>query len=237
MNCLYTLNYDNYMCQNARESFQAAAHRWHCAYFELQDDFELYGEYNKVLGIKKHLMSCEKVLYMDADMLIRVDTPNPFELFTSDKVYVVKDTVEGWDQERLSFFKEEVSDAWIHWGHAVLGHSGDGKAFANSCHEWFFNAGWFLCQPRAIEKEIDLFIKTIPGGLTTKRQGRPEQGLWNCMLKSADKIEYVGREWNFIDPECSNGKMDCYIYHFTGLSHEHLKQIIPTYDWKTVPRS
>lgn len=221
------------MCPNARESFVAAAKRWRCAYSEAQEiSPNIYAHFHKITFMKKHLMSYEQVLYLDADMLIRADAPSPFELFAGNNVYTVRDAQEGWEPARLQAFRAEITDPWLTDASRLLGLSCD----LTGCEDWFFNSGMFLLRPMALKDQIDQFIAAMPVPYPRPKweQGKLEQAMWNCVLKAANRIELINREWNSVEPDTS-GVMQTYIYHFTGTNWEWLRQRLPGYDWKSIP--
>lgn len=238
MNCLFVLNFDNLLCSNARQSFQHAASRWKCDFFELTElNPNVYGHFHKITGIRDYLSDYAQVLYLDADTLIRADAPNPFTVFEGNSVYAVRDAKPDWPPERLKLFKSEVTDPWLIEAQNILGS----KLPIENCERWFVNTGMFLLRPKAAKDSIDLFISRMPKKRDPAHerpkweQGKLEQALWNGVLKLTSPVEHISVDWNYVEPDVSTGRMQHYIYHFTGLNWEWLRQIQPIYDWQSVP--
>ena len=120
MNYVVTLNIGNVLFDNSRKSMIDAAYRWGCGFHEITENWvqkpSIY--FNKIVGIDE-LSKREKVegvFYVDADTLIRNDTPNPFEVFPDrSKLYGVTDVLPISEQNiaqkiRLCF---PLSKNWI----------------------------------------------------------------------------------------------------------------------------
>lgn len=234
MNAIFVLNINDKMFQNSRDSIKEACYRWGCNYFELNDN--LVGDqdvcFNKIVGIKKYWIesNVDGILYLDSDILIRNDAPNPFELFSdSTKVYAVKDCFNGWsDEETLSNYRIDVSDAWLREVHNILKYDVDIDEIVTSCPSWFFNAGVFLLRPENVMEEIDIFIDNIP---KNRVAGRIEQAMWNYILHVKNRVELIDYTWNSLNRDVSDGIMHSYIYHFTGFNWQPLKKALPIYKW------
>lgn len=88
MNILATINTGDFMLQNVRESFQDAAARWGCEYVEITEPVGGCEDY--WLDIKMSLWKSpgfagRRVVYFDADVLIRDDCPSPFDAVPAGK--------------------------------------------------------------------------------------------------------------------------------------------------------
>jgi lipopolysaccharide biosynthesis glycosyltransferase len=214
----------------------SASQRWNCKFYEMTEN--LVGSqnvcFNKVVGIKDYWSKhpeIDRILYIDSDILIRNDTPNPFELFNDcNYIYAVKDVyADIWDSNRLEEYRRDVIDPWVMKVHHTLKYDVDINEWINTYPKWFFNAGMFIITPKNHINEINLFIDNIP---IENVHGRIEQAMWNYILKYSDKVRLIGYEWNYINPDISDGNMKHYIYHFTGKNWILLKQKLPTYNWK-----
>lgn len=235
MNCIITLNINNYLCNNARQSMLAASKQWGCDFYEITEN--LVGNqnvcFNKLVGIKKYYIEhpdIDKILYIDADVLIRDDAPNPFTLFLEPNIYAARDAYDFWDDSRLNEYHNDVTDKWLYEVHQILRLDVDISNLVNTCSEWFFNAGVFIITPSIHMNEIDYFIQNIP---TKPVSGRIEQAMWNYILKVKNKVSLFGQEWNRLNPIILFGSMNCYIYHFTGDRWKELKEVLPIYNWRT----
>ena len=235
MNYIVTLNLNNYLCDNARQSMMDASLRWNCEFYEITKS--IVGSpapcFNKICGIKELMekKDVDVVFYVDADILIRDDTPNPFELCTSDGVYVVKDMIDSFDGHEKLIWRSMVSDMWLREAHHILRFELDIDELIHTSPQWFFNAGMFLFNVKSNMDFIDLFIKKMPSNPVSDRI---EQSMMNYMLKHWNKIIHVDKTWNRIDPSLSSGNMEDYIYHFTGFGDvdQTYKTLLLTYNWK-----
>lgn len=231
-NCLLTLNLNNHLTENARSSFQFACQKWKCCYEEIAEN--LVGDQNICFNKLKAVDILSKkycgILYVDADILIRSDTPNPFELFTDRNfVYAIKDVYPHYEENWLkNTYRSDVIDPWLKKSHEILKLTTNFDSLSSTVYDWFFNAGVFLCYPSNIQHELNLFLNNIPG---QRVSGRIEQAMWNYILKCRNKVKLIEYEWNRIQPDISSGKMNCYIYHFTGFKWKELKEALPKYDW------
>ena len=204
-----------------------ACYRWGCEFVEVTQnhvgDQDLC--FNKLVVIER-FNDDERVFYVDADVLIRNDSPSPFVLFPdASKVYAGRDVHPSYDLPRYM----EVIDPWLQNTHNNFHLVDDFTALYESRLRWFFNAGLFLCSPGGVRPEIDLFVRNIPPFPVS---GRNEQAMWNYILKCKDKVELIGYEWNTINPDISSGKMGSYVYHMTGFDWKPYRDALPTYSWK-----
>lgn len=81
---LCTINTGAFLRPNVRESFLDACARWGCGYFEIT---ERHTEHRSFIDIKHDLcgfaeLAGKRVLYLDADAVIREDCPSPWEWVT-----------------------------------------------------------------------------------------------------------------------------------------------------------
>ena len=227
------------MCDNVRYSFINAANRWGCKYYEITKDYvnEQQLFFNKIIGIKNYILSnsnINKVLYLDSDMLIRKDTPNPFNLFTNDDlVYMVKDVYPSYTKKFLDEkYYPSIIYPCLDTAHKRLNLIKNFDQVYLEYAGWFCNCGMYLFTPRNCLKEIYSFIYNMP---EYNAASFDEQASWNYILKYSNKLTHVDYTWNYINPDISSGKMNNYIYHFTGFNnHINLKKMVLTYDWKSV---
>ncbi|MCF6290139.1 MAG: hypothetical protein L3J03_03990 [Desulfobacterales bacterium] len=84
-----TINHGAFLCDNARQSFKAAAKRWGAAYVELTREDGPAGVTpleHKLLLFEQ--VDADRIFYIDADAIIRNDAPSPFDICPSDKLGV-----------------------------------------------------------------------------------------------------------------------------------------------------
>lgn len=222
MNYLITLNIGNYLHPNVRESYNHACDRWGIGYHEITTNFNPSQDlcFNKILGIRDFINKnpgVHGILYMDADMLIRSDAPNPFLQFNNRSyVYGTRDyDATRWSVTSKSYLnvRYEVSMPWIIEVNKKSNYVKLSNSDIKNCTDWFINAGLFLLYVPESLNQMDRFISEIPDDLFNSRY---EQALWNCILKRDNKIKHIDSIWNRINPELETGRMTSYVYHFTG---------------------
>jgi hypothetical protein len=233
VNCLLTINIGDSLCPNARESLEAAAARWGCDFLEVRDNYvgQLPPHFNKVPAIRKRCLGYASVMCVDADVLIRSDAPNPFYMFTGERVYAVRDLPINLTAEQLRYYKADVTDIWVDWALQIIRPDVVREPIVATCHEWFFNSGVFVLRPWAVMSEIDWFIASMPQGRSDIPH-RMEQALWNCVLHASDKVEFIGQEWNHVQPNVNDPVMRDFVYHFTGYDWPTMRFHLPRYNWK-----
>lgn len=228
MNCVTVLNINDILCNNARNSITSAALRWNVDFVEIKalEWSNLHSSFTK-FALAKRLIGYDKVLYVDADILIRSDTPSPFELFPGIIFGSVLDI-----HLNLEFNSEEFKK-FIHGlittHMEVIKKNLDSTLDEVSFIKGFFNAGVLLFDPKVMAlifpNEIDISFDPLCKTM------HYEQALCNWYIqKSGIPITHLDRTWNRIDPDI-NGEMKDYIYHFTGVRH-NIKSILPYYSWK-----
>jgi len=91
MNAVAILNLNNFMPQIARAAFQAAAQRWGAAYIEVTQSLGNFHPFwaKAHVPLSCHTRGFERVLQLDADMLVAPDCPSPFTYAPADKFGVV----------------------------------------------------------------------------------------------------------------------------------------------------
>jgi hypothetical protein len=235
MNYLVTLNIGNVLTDNARESMLVAARRWGCGFYEITQNRVGSGHvcFNKYWGISdlRNDPQVGRVFYLDADVLIRNDAPNPFDTFPDfDGVYAVldaqylrpKDDVDAWRNEIVAPFLRQVHAACF-WPMVNLAHD------IATAQDWFVGAGAFILHP---DSPIDVIGQMVFDTPDETVHGWYEQALWNYILRHGAKVVLMNPTWDRVQPDVSTGKMQDYVYHFTGpRDHAKLKALVATYDW------
>jgi len=97
-NALFVVNHNNVLAENSRESFKAASKRWDCAYVECTGHSSKYSP--RIVKLKAFdICPYERIMVLDADTIIREDTPNIFELTDPNMFYAVKNNQESATEE------------------------------------------------------------------------------------------------------------------------------------------
>lgn len=194
---IVTFNVGNYWPANARYSVLDAAARWGAEVVEMtasddisRDKFRIHRKIN-----------ADRVLYLDADMLIRQDCPSPFDLVPENYFGAVSNYQ---DDERIDERLEMDGQAWS-WLCQHLGR----KDF--SARETV--NGWFLLWAPACHDRI---IDQLDALLPDKIPMLAEQAAWGwafreCLHLLPHGFNRVGRSvWE------SSHRMTSYVYHWAN---------------------
>jgi lipopolysaccharide biosynthesis glycosyltransferase len=232
-----TINNPNKISENAIKSINHACKRWNCEYIKFEESLqpkEFHDMFTKFYLPNKSIQF-DRCLYLDTDVIIKYNAPNPFEIFSDDTCcYVVKDMQQTFltDDEKQTFKNNQLCGPWYDECKRVLKIDLDYKIY----NDKFFNAGVFLFTPN---KHLYIFNKII-NSLNLLQDPYPtihqvEQALLNYtfMYYLKEKLVYIPKEWNYIDPPLESNNMEGYIYHFTGWYYQKYKPLLQTYDlWK-----
>lgn len=232
-----TKNNPHIVSEHTLHSINNACTRWNCKYIQITESLQpsdFHDMYTK-LYLPQIVKDYTRCLYLDTDVVIKNDTPNPFELFSDDDCcYVVKDMHQSFlSQETKQEFKDNhLCKPWYNECKRVLGIDLDYQIYNDN----FFNAGMFLFTP---QKHLYLFnhiidrLKLLQNPYPNIHQ--VEQALINYtfMYYLKNNLIHIPKEWNYIDPPLNTQIMEGYIYHFTGWKYQEYKEKIKTYDlWK-----
>jgi len=240
MNVIISFNTKNnprIVSKNTLDSIEHACKRWNCKYIQITQSLQpdTFCDMFTKLYLPFHTLNYNRCLYLDTDIIIKHNSPNPFELFEDDNCcYVVKDMQQSFlsDVKKQEFKDNQLCKPWFNECKRVLGVDLNYQTYNDN----FFNAGMFLFTP---EKHLYMFdhiinsLKLIQDPYPTIHQ--VEQALINYtfMYYLKDKLIHIPKEWNYIDPPLDSNNMDGYIYHFTGWYYEKYKPLLNTYDlWK-----
>lgn len=211
----------------SRASFRAAAARWGVEFVERTKPLApVHHFWQKAFAIEE-MLDFERVLQLDADMLIRWDAPSPFSLVPDDHIGVVSSrqfTPPPRDFLVTPPSNTEYKGLWIsrHRDMCVQGWARHMKM--KPCHdEKHLNGGFFLYSTKVHRplfeelREVGKSAKWTPWRL-------PEQASLSVLLHNrAVPQVWLPHTWNIvaahqrhIREEYCTGYMNGYIYHFTG---------------------
>jgi lipopolysaccharide biosynthesis glycosyltransferase len=238
-NLVWTVNINNHMTSNARESISHAADRWGCDFLEIRTIFDsrLYPSFAKITSFEK-IEGYERAVYFDSDMLIHIDTPNPFEVFTDRTKFVavldIHPEKHDMNSEQWTFVKENVQENYWNILESQLGWNVSRETFLNS----FFNSGFYLMdikRHKTIFKVISQALPLIDGRELFSYSAHYEQALFNYVIQAfRPKDLYLTEEkWNRLEPPIDEEKMNDYVWHFTGYNFWKIKDTIKDYNWRT----
>ncbi len=203
---LVTINIGNVLKENARESFIDSARRWNCEYREitaLPPGAELPA-YTKFWLFD--LVDADRIFYIDADAVIRNDTPNPFTEFPDlETLYAVKDPCP-FDNLQLEAERAQAS-----------------LAFSLDVDR-YFNSG-VLILSRSAHAALLLELREIQGGWIWW-----DQTPLNIMAQR-HKLSLIPPEWNDVWPADVN-EMASFIYHYAA--NPGRESQLPHVKWRKV---
>lgn len=232
-----TKNNPHNISSNVEENIKRICSNWNCKYIRIENQLqpaEFHDMFTK-LYLPYEVINFDRCIYLDTDVLIKYDSPNPFDLFSDDECcYVVKDMQQTFLSADIkqSFKNSQLCGPWYAECKRTLNIELDYQTYTDN----FFNAGMYMFTPKKHLYLFDIILKCLclinPN---YKKIHQVEQALLNYtfMYYLRDKLVYIPKEWNYIDPPLESDRMEGYIYHFTGWYYEKYKQLIHTYDlWK-----
>lgn len=220
-NVVVTINLNEFLCDNVRSSFQHAAERWGARYLEL-DEQQVNGEQDP-LRIKLKIFDycrAQRIFYIDADAVIRNDTPSPFDITPTESLGVVKNS---W--RRLPAYVDLIRTEVHDW--TLLD-----KLYKNFTHfADYFNAG-VLVLNRDVHQQLMLKALSAYDRFKEHDIRWHEQSILNyCVARAHTELEWLDESWNYTSPcttHIAQG-MTQYVYHFAGDSSRN--KYLSTVDW------
>lgn len=226
-NALLVMNLNNFMPTAARDSMRDAAQRWGCEYVEITRPLaSIPPVWQKTLiPTSTHAAPFDRVLVLDADMLIRSDCPSPFNLVPSDKIGVVSRVQPG-----------NTLAERFHRANGRLRAPRLGLA-PYAREEQHINGGLVLYSP---SRHADLLRRWASSGVAARhliKDGLHEQFALSCLLAESPSLaHFLPMEFNTIRattvPQAPAGKMATYVYHFTGTRGRGLSQRMAQCQWR-----
>jgi lipopolysaccharide biosynthesis glycosyltransferase len=229
-----TKNNPHNISQNVEESIKQSCKNWNCKYIRIETSLQPDGFHDMFTKfyLPHRVINFDRCLYLDTDVVIKHDAPNPFETFVDiNNVYVVKDMQQSFlsDEVKNDFKKVQLCSPWYDQCKNALKIDLDHNEYCNG----FFNAGVFMFTPK---NHIYIFDKIINSlsliSNEYKQIHQVEQALLNYAMMGylKNKLVYIPKEWNYIDPPLDSSVMEGYIYHFTGWKYQEYKEKIKTFD-------
>jgi lipopolysaccharide biosynthesis glycosyltransferase len=225
-------------------SIRNAAHRWDVDFYEMcffrNSNSPSPLLWDRIWALE-NFKNYDKVLVLDADIIINENSPNIFEfLDNSHDLCVVKNVNE--DRIDSEFLKQISDTAALLHGSIELFQKKIPNFDSSEYLENYFNMGVLLYRPKSLEQIIEHLKYTIFSDeelleyCSRKKSGDwyHEQNLVSAFfLHSTLKIKFLPKEWNWLCPDITSefteefflGPMKPFIYHFTGtnLAKERLK--------------
>ena len=232
-----TPNNPNLISIHAVESIKHACSMWNCDYVLITSSLQPieYHDMFTKLYLPHQVKDYDRCLYLDTDIVIKHNAPNPFDTFSNDECcYVVKDMQQPFLSEvtKQHFKDNQLCGPWYEECKRVLNINLDYKSYSDN----FFNAGMYMFTPNKHIHLFDIILKSFDKIQPHYKQiHQVEQALLNYtfMYYLKDKLVYVSKEWNYIDPPLESESMNGYLYHFTGWKYQEYKEKIKVFDlWK-----
>lgn len=226
------------MSSNAINSLKYACKKWKIDYIEELDivHYHLHPCFSKISILEKYIDNYERILYIDGDILIRSDTPNPFDLYDTTKFLGIKDLSNRYTKEEIENIKSEVMYKYYPYLNNTIGGVSLEDYTSN-----FFNGGFFIFNTSRVKKMFEIFKNNTPTRdmmnweMPNFRLGvsHHEQALLNyCVRKTiSGDVKFLSDDWNCVNPPVELGRMENYVYHFTGFKSVILKEMIKNYHW------
>lgn len=227
---LLVVNYGNCLCENSRQSMQAAADRWGATYWELNETTQ------EKLPISPACMKCaafelsnyDEVITLDADMVVSSKAPSPFfgPMFFPETLVVVHNGSE----ERFFDIQQIRSCERFEW-EKLLGQE-PRLAGVEYVPGTYFNTGMMVANRRWHSGMFKLALDVchVDHGC-----GWNDQTPLNMAAKKLGvPLCFVDEKWNYIHPEGLPGfpiMQEGFLWHWAGSpGREH---VMPMVVWKT----
>ncbi len=208
---IYIVDTRYQLTPNSLKSIDAAARRWKCDYYiQRRGNFI----YEKLRGFT-HTFA-KKLLILDADVVIREDTPSPLDF----------PSLSGVANVDCDFEEYVITESIHHTGTDIEGIK-DNYKIIESCPYDYFNTG-FLVIDREDKNILDETIELLDK--IGKRQINFEQSALNYVIDAFGKERnYLENTWNYRRKEFEK-KMNKYVYHFAG--HKNRYEKTKNIDWR-----
>lgn len=237
-NLVWTVNINNHLSENARQSLSHAADRWKCDFLEVRTLFDerLYPSFAKTASLEK-IEGYDRCVFFDSDMLIHIDALNPFDTFGDRKKFVAVLDIHPQNHdhngEQWLTVKGNVQEHYWHILDEQFGWDVPKERFLDN----FFNSGFFVMTPKYHKTIFKVFSKAFPlsGGRENYAwSAHYEQALFNYIVQAFRKEDLLLTEekWNRLEPPIESPKMLDYVWHFTGFNFWKSKHTIDNYDWR-----
>jgi hypothetical protein len=233
-NLIWTVNINNHLSDNARQSLSHAADRWNCDFLEVRTIFDnrLYPSFAKICSFEK-IEGYDRCAYFDSDML------NPFEVFQDKSKFIavldIHPQNHDHNSEQWITVKNNVQEHYWHILEEQFGWGVPKDRFLDN----FFNSGFYMISPKHHKTIFKAISQALP--LTDGREGfcysaHYEQALFNYVVQAYRKEELLlaDEKWNRLEPLINSPRMNDYVWHFTGFNFWKIKDTVKDYDWKSV---
>jgi lipopolysaccharide biosynthesis glycosyltransferase len=232
-NIIVVIDINNKISENVINSHLHAAERWSCNYVieHIQDKrFEsCHPSWNKISLMLNNVFykQYDRVLILDSDILIHIDSPNPFDINLSFDVGVVKDSHFQFINDPIKLADYTKKYLTPHYNYLTSYDSSISFSYIRN----YFNSGVILYNPKIQEHIQDWYHSNLIRDSIPDGSAHREQAILNYILQKEVDITFLDNTWNMVDPDTEN-PMKGYFYHFTGKKWDYLKEKVKIYNWK-----
>lgn len=198
----------------SRASFEHAAKRWRADLIEIKDQIEPgVHHYWQKASVINELDDYDQVLQLDADMLINVEAPSPFDLVPVEAMGFV--SARQYINPNLTDFRNESTKLWSR------------RLSMKPPQDYHhINAGLWLYSPKH-HQDIFEKLRAIGRAHRFPRQPIPEQAAMTVLVENTDHpVVWLPRDFNVVSaghPKRGDRimkEMNGHIYHFTEQNKE-----------------
>lgn len=207
----------------ARESMEAAADRWGCEFHAIERPSKRGNFWTQKIRHFLDHTDAERALYLDGDMLIRADCPNPFEQVPADAVGFVH--VQQ-DHRRILPDASLGAVPCVQGGFQMFSKHPALEQFNRKLHTFFKRVAW-----RGMDQPI---IQLVAGVTAPRVVWLP--AAYNFVLSPPASAEWVDK-WHANDFWRYRPTLPRYIVHFAGGGHgwQGKRKWMMMFDWRRVP--
>jgi hypothetical protein len=224
---LCTINIGRFLRPNVRRSFLAACERWGCEYFEID---EIQTPYTHFIDIKHDLCNFEqlqgkRVLYIDADAVIREDCPDPWQ-------WVPEGYFAGVQNDQGALDQTSHYNQFMAWENMAEFLSPKPPYVG-----WGINGGLFMFEP---ERHRKLFATAKELYEASKHQNTDEQtGLSICVSAMGIPFYPLPCLFNCVGPRVFEAwpKLPAWITHYAKYGNhrrENAAELLDAAEWRRV---
>ena len=223
---LLTVNFNNFLCANSRDSMHAACDRWGIEFCEWNEQTApRYAVSPACLPAAAFADTpFDEVLILDADTLMSINCPNPFEEFPGPELI----TVQNGNPERFGDYWAIKNCERYEWN--KLASEDDRFAGLPWVDGEYFNSGVVLAKRRHHESmfALALSVVQVDHGL-----GWNQQTPFNMAARKLGvPVRLVDERWNLIHGLFLGNEWyrQAHIIHFAGETNR--ERILPTLPWR-----
>ena len=227
---LLTINTNDNMSDNTRDSFKDACNRWNCDYIEITKADPAIVYHHAVLKLHAfNLCTHDRIFIIDSDTIIREDAPNVFEFADPTKYYAIKNQQ---NHIPMMFHIPNINIARRDIRTVLKTKTVPNPVNIEYLSNNFFNSGVTIVSREHHKEVLDLafyLFTDVPG-----IQWWDQIPINIAVASILGKYHDPGVQWNFqfpggAIPKDSN-KMVAYIYHFAGNPYRY--DILKTINWR-----